>query len=175
MRVVWSNLCLNGTKKFRYVTPVLRDVLHWLPVQHQISYKIAILARDCIHGIDPAYFGDVFAPATAAPGRISLRSVTRGYLVISRTRTKLGEQSFRISACGTRSLIRSSILLQAANILGKNWKHTCSGKPTHQPLRTIEEWTHLLTYLTCKVLASGCSSQGNIHSNLCLEGATCKD
>ena len=49
--------------------------------------------------------------------------------------------------CGTRSLIRSSILLQAANISGKNWKHSCLGKPTHQPLRTIEEWTYLLTYL----------------------------
>ena len=49
--------------------------------------------------------------------------------------------------CETRSLIRSSILLQAANISEKNWKHTCSGKPTHQPLRTIEQWTYLLTYL----------------------------
>ena len=49
--------------------------------------------------------------------------------------------------CGTHSLIRSSILLQAANIFKENWKHTCLGKPTHQPLRTIEEWTHLLTYL----------------------------
>ena len=48
--------------------------------------------------------------------------------------------------CGTRSLIRSSILLQAANISGKNWKHSCLGKPTHQPLRTIEEWTYLLTF-----------------------------
>jgi len=48
--------------------------------------------------------------------------------------------------CGTRSLIRSSILLQTANISEKNWKHACLGKPTHQPLRTIEEWTYLLTY-----------------------------
>ena len=52
--------------------------------------------------------------------------------------------------CGTRSLIRSSILLQAANIFGKNWKLSCLGKPTHQPLRTIEEWTYLLTYLLTK-------------------------
>ena len=33
-----------GTGKFSHVTPILRDVLHWLPVQHRISYKIAILA-----------------------------------------------------------------------------------------------------------------------------------
>ena len=73
-------------------------LIHWLPVQHRISYKIAILARDCIHGIGPAYFGDVCAPVTAAPGRTNLRSATRGDLVIPRTRTKLGERSFRISA-----------------------------------------------------------------------------
>ena len=87
-----------GTGKFSHVTPILRDVLHWLPVQHQISYKIAILARDSIHGIGPAYFGDVCVPVTAAPGRTNLRSATRGDLLIPRTWTKLGERSFRISA-----------------------------------------------------------------------------
>ena len=87
-----------GTGKFSHVTPILRDVLQWLPVQHRISYKIAILARDCIHGIGPAYFGDVCVPVTAAPGRTNLRSATRGDLLIPRTRTKLGERSFRISA-----------------------------------------------------------------------------
>ena len=55
-----------GTGKFSHVTPILHDVLHWLPVQHRISYKIAILARDCIHGIGPAYFGDVCAPVADA-------------------------------------------------------------------------------------------------------------
>ena len=87
-----------GTGKFSHVTPILRDVLHWLPVQYRISYKIAILARDCIHGIGPANFGDVCAPVTAAPGRTNLRSATRGDLVIPQTRSKLGERSFRISA-----------------------------------------------------------------------------
>ena len=87
-----------GTGKFSHVTPILRDVLHWLPVQHRISYKIAILARDCIPGIGPAYFGDVCAPVTATSGRTNLRSATRGDLLIPRTRTQLGERSFRISA-----------------------------------------------------------------------------
>ena len=97
-----SNLSLAwlvvGTGKFSHVTPILRDVLHWLPVQHRISYKIAILARDCIRGIGLAYFGDVCTLVTAAPGRTNLRSATRGDLVIPRTRTKLGKRSFRISA-----------------------------------------------------------------------------
>ena len=74
-----------GMGKFSHVTLILLDVLHWLPVQHQISYKITILARDCIHGIGPAYFGDICAPVTAAPGRTNLRSATRGDLVIPQT------------------------------------------------------------------------------------------
>ena len=86
-----------GTGKFSHIIPILRDVLHWLSVQHRISYKIAILARDCIHDIGPAYFGDVCVPVTAAPGRTNLRSATHGNLLIPRTRTKLGEQSFCIS------------------------------------------------------------------------------
>ena len=56
-----------GTGKFSHVTPILHDVLHWLPVQHRISYKIAILARNCIHGIGPAYFGDVFRSGDCSP------------------------------------------------------------------------------------------------------------
>ena len=98
-----------GTGKFSHVTPILRDVFHWLPVRHRISYKIAILARDCIHGIGPAYFGDVCAPVTAAPGRTNLRSATRGDLVIPRTRTKLGERSFRISAPTVWNLLPDSL------------------------------------------------------------------
>ena len=46
----------------------------------------------------PTYFGDVYAPVTAAPGRTNLRSATRGDLAIPRTRTKLGERNYRISA-----------------------------------------------------------------------------
>ena len=112
-----------GTGKFSHVT-IFRDVLHWLPVQHRISYKIAILARDCTHGIGPAYFGDVCAPVTAAPGRTNLRSATRGDLVIPQTRTKLGERSFRISAPTVWNSLPDSL------------KHFAT---SNQPLRTIEE------------------------------------
>ena len=29
-----------GTGEFSHVTPILRDVFHWLPVQHRISYTL---------------------------------------------------------------------------------------------------------------------------------------
>ena len=61
-----------------------------------------------------------------------------------------GVSVYQHRRCETHSRIRSNILLQAANISGTNWKHTCLGKPTHQPLRTIEEWTYLLYLFTQK-------------------------
>ena len=74
-----------GMGKKRHVTSILQHVLHWLPVQHRINYKIARLARDCIYGIDMAYFGDVCALVADAPGRSNLRSATRGDRLIPRT------------------------------------------------------------------------------------------
>ena len=139
-----------GTGKFSHVTPILRDVLHWLHVQHRISYKITILAWDCIHGIGPAYFGDFCAPVTAAPGPNELTCVQRRlasfWSLEHEQNWANGVSVYPHRQCGTHSRIRSNILLQAENISGeKKWKHTCLGKPTHQPLRTIEEWTYLLT------------------------------
>ena len=32
-----------GLGKYEHITPVLRDVLHWLPVPQRIQFKIAAL------------------------------------------------------------------------------------------------------------------------------------
>jgi len=37
-------------------TPVLCNVLHWLPVTQRIQFKIATLTFDCVSGSGPAYF-----------------------------------------------------------------------------------------------------------------------
>ena len=74
-----------GTGMFSHATPILRDVPHWLPVQHRISYKIPILARDCIHGIGSVYFCNICDPVADALGRTNLRSAKRGDLLIPRT------------------------------------------------------------------------------------------
>ena len=62
-----------------------------------VAFKPSITAPNNLL-YSPAYFGDVYAPVTAAPGRTNMHSATRGDLAIPRTRTKLGERSFRISA-----------------------------------------------------------------------------
>ena len=95
-------------------------------------------------GIGPAYFGDVCVPVTAAPGRTNLLSATRGDLVIPRTQTKLGERSFRISAPTAWNSLPDSLKHFATSREHfrkelETYLTTCLGKPTHQPLRTIEE------------------------------------
>ena len=62
------------------------------------SYKITILARNCIHGISSAYFGDICALVTAALGLTNLRSATCGDLLLPQTQTKLGKRNFCIYA-----------------------------------------------------------------------------
>ena len=41
-------------RKYDHITPLLKD-LHWLPVRHRISYKIAFLTYKCLNGLAPGY------------------------------------------------------------------------------------------------------------------------
>ena len=99
-RIDYCNGVLYGVAKgeIQRLQMVLNATARLVVGTGKFSHVTPILARDCIRGIGPAYFGDVCTPVTAAPGRTNLRSATRGDLVIPRTRTKLGERSFRISA-----------------------------------------------------------------------------
>ena len=58
--------------------------------------------------------------------------------------------------CGTHFRIRSNTLLQAANISGKNWQHTCLGQPIRTSLWELlkSELAYLLTYLLTYLLRS---------------------
>jgi len=88
-----------GTGKYDHITPALRDVLHWLPVPQRTEFKIAVLAFDCVHGADPAYFKDVCVPVLDIAARSSLRSAQHGDSFVPRTRTtKLSRQSFMVAA-----------------------------------------------------------------------------
>ena len=89
---------VTGTGKYEHITPVLRDVLHWLPVSQRIIFKIAVLAFNCIRGTGPAYFHDVCTPLPDIPGRASLRAAERGDLFVPSTRTMIGSRSFRVAA-----------------------------------------------------------------------------
>ena len=88
---------ISGIRKFDHITPVLRD-LHWLPVTHRITYKLAMLVHKCLHGKAPSYLADCCIPVGSLSGRRQLRSATTGQLSVPRTNTNIGRRSF--SVCG---------------------------------------------------------------------------
>ena len=50
MRLNAAARLVVGAGKFDHVTPVLHDVLHWLPVPQRIHFKEALTAFDCVRG-----------------------------------------------------------------------------------------------------------------------------
>jgi len=83
-----------GASRRNHISPVRRDVLRWLPVTQRIQFKIAVTAFDCISGIGPAYFKDVYTTVVDTSSRANLRSAHRGDMFVPRTRTQLGRRSF---------------------------------------------------------------------------------
>jgi len=90
---------VTGVRWNEHITPTLRDTLHWLPVRHRITYKIATMAFRCVRGACPAYFTDVCIPVETVAGRAKLRSARHCELIVPPTRTKtFGSPSFRSAA-----------------------------------------------------------------------------
>lgn len=74
---------------------LLLYTLHWLPVQHRITYKIASLTHAVVHTKQPAYLNDLLLPHN--PSRL-LRSSGQSLLTTPRIRLTLTNQSFHIAA-----------------------------------------------------------------------------
>jgi hypothetical protein len=90
---------ITGVKRNEHITPTLRDTLHWLPVPQRITFKIALMAFDCIRGQCPTYFRDICKPVESVVARARLRSADRHDVIVPRTRTiRFGKRSFRVSA-----------------------------------------------------------------------------
>jgi len=91
---------VGGLGKYDHVTPVLRNTLHWLPIQQRTEFKVAVLAFDCVRGTYPSYCCGICTPLTEVGGRVRLRSAHRGDLCVPSTR-KFGKRSFRVAASRT--------------------------------------------------------------------------
>ncbi|XP_072047052.1 uncharacterized protein [Amphiura filiformis] len=85
-------------RKDEHMKPVLR-VLHWLPVQQRIVYKIALLTYKALHGLAPRYISDLIEEYK--PQR-TLRSASQALLCTrapKNCKTKFyGERSFAAAA-----------------------------------------------------------------------------
>jgi len=84
-----------GAGKYSRVAGLIRDRLHWLPVQAQhIQFKLCLMMYKAMHGLAPAYLFELCA-SSYVEGRS--RSSARGDLVVQRTRTKFGGRAFVVA------------------------------------------------------------------------------
>jgi hypothetical protein len=103
--------------KFEHITPALAE-LHWLPVVHRVTYKLASLSFRIINTNQPAYLRELLVDYE--PSR-SLRSSSKHLLVQSRTVSVLSARSFRHSAAATWNSLPDNI--RDPNLTLDNFKH----------------------------------------------------
>ena len=84
---------LVGAKKFDSVTIHLKN-LHWLPIEHRITFKILLLVYKALNDQAPAYLQELLLPYH--PAR-NLRSATENLLIEARTSTSYGDRAFSVA------------------------------------------------------------------------------
>jgi len=104
-----------GVGKYGYITPALRDMLHWLPVPQRIQFKIAISAFDCVREHCPAYFNNVCIPVSGVSGQAHLHSTERHDMLVPSTRTQLGRRSFHVAAPAIWNMLPPHLRSQSIN------------------------------------------------------------
>ena len=77
------------------VTQLMRDRLHWLPVQQRITFKLCTLAFKCSHGLAPVYLSRFCTSVATVEARARLRSAASGQLLVPVTRmSTMGRRGF---------------------------------------------------------------------------------
>src|SRR6218665_1052087 len=86
---------LVGSIRIHYGnTPLLRDVLRWLPVPFRIEYKVCLLVFQSPHGAAPEYLRDCCTATHSSASGLRLRSLERTDLRVRRMRTHFGDRAF---------------------------------------------------------------------------------
>jgi len=90
----------HNTSLSQCIARALIRSLHWLPVKHRVTYKMAALTFKTMFSSTPAYLNDLIQ--TAVPVR-PLRSSDAPLLNVPKTRTESARQSFSVAAPHTRN------------------------------------------------------------------------
>src|SRR6218665_3556208 len=68
---------LCNRRKYDHVTPILRAVLHWLPVPLRVEFKIRLLVYKSLHGAAPGYLRDYCKETHSSSSGLRLRSMDK--------------------------------------------------------------------------------------------------
>jgi hypothetical protein len=89
-RVVYPSV-----RRTDHITPILNK-LHWLPISHRITFKIAVLTHKVLTFNEPSYLHDLLTPYK--PSTRSLRSSDKNLLVVPNIKSVRGQRSFSFAA-----------------------------------------------------------------------------
>ena len=89
-----ARLILGGSK-FDHITPLLRE-LHWLPVEHRITFKLLLITFKALNNLAPCYITNLLHLYT--PNRL-LRSSSKFLLQVPKSNLKTyGDRAFSVCA-----------------------------------------------------------------------------
>ncbi len=101
-------IVLTRTRNYDHISPVL-STLHWLPIKHQIGFKILLTTYKALNGLAPQYKSEVLSHYS--PSR-PLRSQNSGCLIIPRiTKPTAGGRSFFYLAPKLWNNLTNTVLL----------------------------------------------------------------
>jgi len=83
--------------RWAHISPALQQ-LHWLPVMHRVTFKIATLMHQILHKRCPSCLGDLVTFNTTYSQRRHLRSSNTRSAAVRRAWTQFGQRAF--SVCG---------------------------------------------------------------------------
>ena len=88
----------GGVSKYESVTPVLCDVLHWLPIKERINFKIGVLTCKALNGLAPSYLTEMLLLVAVNPAVRRNRFADRSDLTMPRAKnTSYSDHSFAIA------------------------------------------------------------------------------
>ena len=123
-----ARLVLN-IAKFSWISAAICDKLHWLPIRKRIEFEIILLVRHCLVGAAPEYLMELCRPVSSAVGQQSLRSASRGDLIIPRFRLQtFGYRAFAVSGQQLRNSLPLDVRQSRDKLIlfKKKLKHSCS-------------------------------------------------
>ena len=89
-----ARLVLNLDRR-AHISPALQQ-LHWIPVKHRVTFKIATLMHQILQRRCPSYLADLVTFNMTYSQRRHLRSSTTRSAAIRRTQTQFGKRAFSV-------------------------------------------------------------------------------
>src|SRR6218665_2319093 len=87
-------------REYDHVRPLLRDRLHWLPVQYRIDYKLALIVYRYLHGAVPDYLKSYCVLVSKSREGARLRSEVKGDLKVRKSKTVSAIAPFLLPGSG---------------------------------------------------------------------------